>query len=123
MENNLEKLINDNSLITISLDKAYASSDEFWNENKALVYSKIIEIFEKFLESDEEDILGITVATKIEGDEKKIYFGFDKYQPEILIDLLMPYYIGEENYEVCARLRDIYNLLERMKEYRECKYS
>ena len=110
MENsNLEKLINENSIININLDKTYASSEEFWSENESTIYSKIIDIFERFSLSDENGILGITVSTKIDGDSQKIYFGFEKHQPQILIELLMPYYIEREEYEICAKIRDLYN--------------
>ena len=108
MNNNLN--VKDNSIINISLDKIYSSQEDFWSDNEALVYSKIVEIFDKFMLSDDES-LGITVATTIDGDEQKIYFGFEKDQPDILLELLMPYYIGIEEYEICAKLRDMYKVL------------
>ena len=71
----MENIVKENSIINISLDKAYNSNEDFWADNQALVYSKIIEIFNKFRVS-EEDSFGMTVATKIDGNEQKIYFGF-----------------------------------------------
>jgi hypothetical protein len=106
----MENIVKENSIINISLDKAYNNQEDFWTDNQALVYSKIIEIYSKFIDSEEQS-LGMTVAVKIYDDEQKIYFGFDKDYPEILIDLLMPYYIECEEYEICAILRDMYQSL------------
>lgn len=106
----MENIVKENSIINISLDKAYDNQEDFWAENQALVYSKIIEIYSKLLTSEEES-LGMTVATTIEGNEQKIYFVFEKDCPEILVDLLMPYYIENEEYEICAILRDMYKSL------------
>jgi hypothetical protein len=95
-----------NSDILIDLTKNYKDFRDFYDENKILIYKSIIDIFEKF-KTTKRKKLKLTVKAIIHDLEWDTEFCYTKNESEVLIRDLIPYFEEIEDFETCARIRDL----------------
>jgi hypothetical protein len=95
-----------NNDLVIDLDKNYQDFRHFYDENKSIIYKSIIEIFEKFKTTKKKN-LKLLVKAIIMDLEFETEFCYTKNENFVLTRDLMPYFEQIEDFETCARIRDL----------------
>lgn len=93
---------------SLIIEANYPDFHEFFNENKIHVYHAIIDLFKSFLSTKKKN-LSLRVDAKINGIDWNSDFNFNvQYDVIVLMRDIMPFFIENEMYEVCAEIRNIY---------------
>lgn len=93
---------------SLIIDADYPNFHDFYAENKIHVYHAIIEVFKSFLGTKKKN-LSLRIDAKIKGVDWNSDFNFNiQYDVIVLMRDIMPFFIENEMYEVCADIRNIY---------------
>jgi len=92
--------------IVVDLTKNYQDFRHFYDENKSIIYKSIIDIFEKFKTTKKKNLKLLVKAT-IMDLEFETEFCYRKNENFVLMRDLMPYFEQIEDFETCARIRDL----------------
>lgn len=93
---------------SLVIEADYPDFNEFYLENKIHVYKAIIDIFKDFLNTDKQELI-LHIDAKIKGIDWNSDFNFNAQKDLIvLMRDIMPFFIENEMYEVCAEIRNIY---------------
>jgi len=84
----------------------YDGFDDFYNENKEVIYKSIIEVFKEF-KTTRKKTLTLYVTAKIRGLEWDTEFNFKKEDTIVLKRDVMPYFEEIEDYNTCCEIRDL----------------
>ena len=97
-----------NKEMTIKFDTVYESFPDFIISTKDPLYKEIIKAFKKLEKSE-----SITLNVQANVDERifNTLLEYDKLGANILIDVILPFYVECEEYEVCADIMKVYNSL------------
>lgn len=87
----------------------YSNSEnfyEFYNENKETIYLKIIETFTGLKDTDE---VKLFVNCELKNGVKWVTeYIYTKENKDTLLTDIKPYFIKTENYEICQKIKEIY---------------
>lgn len=93
---------------SLVIESNYPDFHDFYNENKIHVYQAIVEVFKSFLNTKKKN-LSLRIDAKIKGIDWNSDFNFNAQKDAIvLMRDIMPFFIENEMYEVCAEIRHIY---------------
>ena len=96
---------------SLVIEDDYPDFHVFFSENKIHVYRAIIDLFKSFLGTKKKN-LSLRIDAKINGVDWNSDFNFNvQYDVVVLMRDLMPFFIENEMYEVCAEIRDIHDRL------------
>lgn len=94
--------------LILHIDLGNQSIMEWINENKYVIYSELIRYSEKLILSDLEYVQAIMVSNLSDN----IVFILKRGNIEITLEKAMNYFLSIEEYEQCAKIRDLEYLLE-----------
>lgn len=103
----MKKYTND---MVIDLTKNYKDFRHFYDENRSIIYKSIIEIFEKFKTTKKKN-LKLIVRAIIMDLKFETEFCYDRDQNFVLTRDLMPHFEQIEDFETCAKIRDLHREL------------
>jgi hypothetical protein len=93
----------------------YKNFEDFLEKNKDLIYGGVIDSFKELLGTRKRKIKYTVNATvKLDNNEIvewKTEFLLLKNEPDILVDHIMEYYEGNEDYEKCSEILNLYKEL------------
>jgi hypothetical protein len=92
--------------IKLKLDKNYESFNQFYDDNRDVIYKSIIDIFNQFLTTDKIE-LTLSVNAKIDNLDWGTDFTFTKNQKITLSRDILPYFEMVEDYDTCIKIRDL----------------
>lgn len=88
----------------------YKEFEDFYDENKELIYKSIIDLFSDF-KSTQKKILSLYICSKIQGLDWDTEFNFSKKDTIVLKRDLLPYFEKIEDYETCGKILNLYKEL------------
>jgi len=91
----------------LTFGKKYKTYDDFYDENKPIIYKSIINIFKEFKKSRKK-ILTLQLNAIIEGIDWETQLNFNKDEYIVLKRDLMPYFESVEDYEICGEINNLY---------------
>ena len=100
--------------IKINLESNYQDFPDFYSSNKNLIFKNIVKLFDGLTRTRKKE-LKLIVISIIDGFEWSSEFIFDKTRTDLLINDILPYFEENEEYEICAEIRDIIIKLEKKK--------
>lgn len=89
----------------------YKDFSDFYNINKKLIYTNIINIFKSLKRKDKENVVLILSAT-INALQWETELKFSRAQSIVLIRDILPFFEETEDYEVCSEITSIYNKIQ-----------
>jgi hypothetical protein len=95
----------------LHIDLGNQSISEWINENKYVIYSELIRYAEKLIENNLEYVQSIMVSNLSDN----IVFILKKESVDLLFEKAMSYFLSIEEYEQCAKIRDLEYLLKTIK--------
>jgi repressor of nif and glnA expression len=98
--------MNENPLI-LHIDVGNQSVKAWLKEHRYVIYSEIVRYCEKLLNSDLESIQAILVSNISDN----VVFLIEREHIGLALDKAMNYFITIEEYEQCAKIRDLQQLL------------
>ncbi len=97
--------------LILHIDLGNQSISEWINENKYVIYSELIRYAEKLIQNNLEYLQAIMVSNLSDN----IVFILKKQNVDLLFEKAMSYFLSIEEYEQCAKIRDLEYLLETIK--------
>lgn len=97
--------------LILHIDLGNQSISEWINENKYVIYSELIRYAEKLIENNLEYVQSIMVSNLSDN----IVFILKKENVDLLFEKAMSYFLSIEEYEQCAKIRDLEYLLKTIK--------
>lgn len=97
--------------LILHIDLGNQSISEWIAENKYVIYSELIRYAEKLIENDLENVQALMVSNLSDN----IVFILKKADVSILFEKAMAYFMSIEEYEQCAKIRDLEYLLKTKK--------
>lgn len=97
--------------LILHIDLGNQSISEWITENKYVIYSELLRYAEKLIENDLEHVQALMVSNLSDN----IVFILKKTDVDILFEKAMSYFLGIEEYEQCAKIRDLEYLLKTKK--------
>lgn len=97
--------------LILHIDLGNQSISEWINENKYVIYSELIRYAEKLIENNLEYVQSIMVSNLSDN----IVFILKKESVDLLFEKAMSYFLSIEEYEQCAKIRDLEYLLKTIK--------
>lgn len=97
--------------LILHIDLGNQSISEWINENKYVIYSELIRYAEKLIQNNLEYLQAIMVSNLSDN----IVFILKKENVDLLFEKAMSYFLSIEEYEQCAKIRDLEYLLETIK--------
>lgn len=94
--------------LILHIDLGNQSIMEWINENKYIIYSELVRYSEKLINSNLEYVQAIMVSNLSDN----IVFILKRRNVDITLDKAMHYFLGIEEYEQCAKIRDLEYLLK-----------
>jgi len=114
------KLKRGEPFITIEIVGDFADFNDFYDKNRGEILEAIIEIYNEFLISKTKT-LRLLVSAEIYSEETigitnwNTMFSFYKKDSDVLINDVLPYFEEVENYEKCAEIINLHELLTKKK--------
>ena len=97
-------------ILHINLDNQSVHS--WLKENRYVIFSELVRFSEKLIK----DNLDLVQAIMISNDVDNIVFIIKKENVKLTLDKAMDFFMGIEEYEQCARIRDLYILIQKLKD-------
>ncbi len=97
--------------LILHIDLGNQSISEWITENKYVIYSELLRYAEKLIENDLENVQALMVSNLSDN----IVFILKRTDVNILFEKAMSYFLGIEEYEQCAKIRDLEYLLKTKK--------
>lgn len=97
--------------LILHIDLGNQSISEWINENKYVIYSELIRYAEKLIQNNLEYLQAIMVSNLSDN----IVFILKKENVDLLFEKAMSYFLSIEEYEQCAKIRDLEYLLKTIK--------
>ena len=97
--------------LILHIDLGNQSISEWITENKYVIYSELLRYTEKLIENDLEQIQALMVSNLSDN----MVFILKKTDVDILFEKAMSYFLSIEEYEQCAKIRDLEYLLKTKK--------
>jgi hypothetical protein len=97
--------------LILHIDLGNQSISEWIAENKYVIYSELIRYAEKVIESKLDSVQAIMVSNLSDN----IVFILKKENIDLLFEKAMGYFLSIEEYEQCAKIRDLEYLLKTIK--------
>jgi hypothetical protein len=91
----------------LKFDENYDSFENFFNDNKEIIYKSVIKIFQEFLTTNEKKTLYLSVNAKISNLDWDTEFVYTKGQKTTLYRDILPYFESIEDYETCIEIREL----------------
>lgn len=91
----------------LHIDLGNQSLQPWLRDNKYIVFSELIRYAEKLIDEDMETIQAILVSNLSDN----VVFLIKKDELSITLDTAMEYFLSIEEYEKCAKVRDLMNKL------------
>jgi hypothetical protein len=103
---------------TLEIIGEYNNSTSFYSENKELVFDSVVELYRALL-STGKDELKLEVLVSLEEESRKLSwtteFIYDKKGINVLIDDIIPFYEGIEEYEKCDQVLKLHDDFTKLK--------
>lgn len=97
--------------LILHIDLGNQSISEWIADNKYVIYSELLRYAEKLIENDLENVQALMVSNLSDN----IVFILKKTDVSILFGKAMDYFMSIEEYEQCAKIRDLEYLLKTKK--------
>lgn len=97
--------------LILHIDLGNQSISEWITENKYVIYSELLRYAEKLIENDLDQVQALMVSNLSDN----MVFILKKVDVDILFEKAMSYFLGIEEYEQCAKIRDLEYLLKTKK--------
>jgi hypothetical protein len=97
------------------IEGRYKDFNDFYDENKPIIYKSIIEIFLEFKKT-KKNTLTLNLSAKIKGMDWDTEFTFKRDETIVLKRDVLPYFEDIEDYESCAEIINLYKDLTFKKE-------
>lgn len=91
----------------LHIDLGNQSLQPWLRDNKYIIFSELIRYAEKLIDEDVETIQAILVSNLSDN----VVFLIKKDELSITLDTAMEYFLSIEEYEKCAKVRDLMNKL------------
>jgi hypothetical protein len=100
--------------IILHIDLGNQSLSNWLKENKYIIYSELIRYAEILIKDDLDSIQAIMVSNLADN----IVFLIKRENVKITLDKAMNYFLSQEEFEKCAKIRDLNILIENKKHER-----
>lgn len=94
--------------VKLRITGVYPDFATYYSSSKITVYKKILEVFRN-MSTSEDTRTRLTVVGNVNYVEFDSNFFFEKSKPEILIDVINPFFELMEDYETCNEVIEVYN--------------
>lgn len=101
--------------ITLHIDLGNQSLTSWIKENKYIIHSELIRYSEKMLNGNFDTLQAILVSNLVDN----VVFILKKDTLDLTLDKAMEYFLSIEEYEKCAKIRDLEYLLKTQKNENE----
>jgi CRISPR/Cas system CSM-associated protein Csm5 (group 7 of RAMP superfamily) len=101
----------DNYFLELAFSKNYFDFESFMNSNRRKIFLSIIKVFTEFKYSDD-TCLKMCVKAQVDFTEWSTVFCFHADEPETLVKDILPYFIALEEYEKCAEIMKLHEVLK-----------
>lgn len=98
--------MNENPLI-LHIDVGNQSVKAWLKEHRYVIYSEIVRYCEKLLNSDAESIQSILISNISDN----VVFLIERKNVELALEKAMDYFMDIEEYEKCAKIRDLQQII------------
>lgn len=89
------------------LEGRYKDFNDFYDENKLVIYKSIIDIFLEFKKTRKKT-LTLNISAKIKGLDWDTEFTFNRDETIVLKRDVLPYFEDIEDYESCSEILNLY---------------
>jgi len=89
-------------------EEDYSDFADFYDENKHIIYSEIVELFSEFQEVRIKTI-SLVVVAKIQNMDWNTEIKFDRKNIKILSNEILKYFESIDDYESCQKIVKLYN--------------
>lgn len=105
--------INANNVVTkkLSIKGKYEEFNDFYGENKIVIYKNILKLFTNFKKQDKDELL-LIISAKIKGIDWETELKFGRKETIVLVRDIMPYFEEIEDYETCGQICDLYKKIQ-----------
>jgi hypothetical protein len=97
--------------ILLHIDLGNQSLSNWLRENKYIIFSELVRYSEKLIKLGLESIQAIMVSNLSDN----VVFIIQRKDLQITLDKAMDYFLSMEEYEKCAEIRNLYILIENLK--------
>jgi hypothetical protein len=102
--------------IILHIDLENQSVNGWLEENRYIIFSELVRYSKKLLSENLDDVQAIMVSNHYDN----LVFILKRENVKFSLDKAMEYFMDVEEYEKCAEIRDLYILIENLKN--ETKY-
>jgi hypothetical protein len=108
------------SPIILHIDLGNQSVSKWLEQNRYIIFSELVRYTERLIKENLNTIQAIMVSNLSDN----IVFIIKKESAKLTLDKSMEYFLSIEEYEQCAKIRDLYILIENLKnETKDIKIS
>jgi hypothetical protein len=100
----------DNYFIDLILTKNYFDFESFMKSNRRKIFLSIVKVFTEF-KYIEEACLKMRVKAIVDFTDWSTIFCFHADEPDTLVKDILPYFTALEEYEKCAQIVQLHNVL------------
>lgn len=100
--------------IILHIDLGNQSLSNWLKDNKYIIYSELIRYAEMLIKNDLSEVQAIMVSNLADN----IVFLIKKENVKITLNKAMDYFLSQEEFEKCAKIRDLNILIENKKDER-----
>jgi hypothetical protein len=97
--------------ILLHIDLGNQSLSNWLRENKYIIFSELVRYSEKMIKLGLDSIQAIMVSNLSDN----VVFIIQRKDLQFTLDKAMDYFLSMEEYEKCAEIRDLYILIENLK--------
>jgi len=101
----------ENTPMILHIDLGNQSLTNWLRDNKYVVYSELVRFCEKMISEDLDMLQAIMVSNLADN----IVFVLKKETIHITLNKAMEYFLSEEEFEKCAKIRDLQILIEKLR--------
>ena len=106
--------------IILHIDLGNQSVSKWLEQNRYIIFSELVRYTERLIKENLDTIQAIMVSNLSDN----IVFIIKKESAKLTLDKSMEYFLSIEEYEQCAKIRDLYILIENLKnETKDTKIS
>ena len=106
--------------IILHIDLGNQSVSKWLEQNRYIIFSELVRYAERLIKENLDTIQAIMVSNLYDN----IVFIIKKESAKLTLDKSMEYFLSIEEYEQCAKIRDLYILIENLKnETKDIKIS
>jgi hypothetical protein len=98
--------------IILHIDLGNQSLTDWIRENKYVIYSELVRFSEILIKNKLDDVQAIMVSNLADN----IVFVIKKENVDHTLGKAMDYFLSNEDYEKCAKIRDLYILIDKTKD-------